>query len=228
MLQVLQRRSKLREFIDISVPLWSQMPIWPGSVGFRLTRTMCLEAGDPANVSQLDCDVHVGTHVDTPRHFVKGGSTVEQLPLNVFIGPVVVAHLPKVDAITDGDLAGLGLSLGTERLLLRTRNSELWAEGVTKFRKDYVALTADAAGWVVEQGIRLIGVDYLSVQRFDDGPLTHQILLEAGVFILEGLNLADVRAGSYELICLPLNLVGAEGAPARAVLRTITGSQEHL
>lgn len=218
----------MAEIIDISVPLRPEMPIWPGSVGLRLVRTMRLEAGDSANVSRLDCDVHVGTHVDAPCHFLENGNTVEQLSFDTLIGPAIVAYLPDVDTITPGDLAGLGLSPGAKRLLLHTRNSELWATGVTEFRTDYVALTADAACWVVDQGIRLLGVDCLSVQRYDDSPLTHQILLEAGVIILEGLNLADVKPGEYELICLPLRLVGAEGAPARAVLRPLPNIQERL
>ena len=198
------------------------MPVWPGSGGFRLTRTSRLETGDEANVSRLGRDVHVGTHVDAPWHYLDNGNTVEQLPLDTLIGPAIVAYLPEADPVTASGLAGLALPPDTERLLLRTLNSELWAAGVTDFREDYVALTVDAARWVVEQGIRLIGVDYLSVQRYDDGPLTHQILLRADLIVLEGLNLADVEPGSYELICLPLCLVGAEGAPARAVLRDVS------
>ena len=205
--------------IDISVPLQSQMPIWPESIGYNLTQTMRLEAGDPANVSRLDCDVHVGTHIDAPRHFVQDGDTIEQIPLELLVGPTVVGHMPDIEAITAKELADLGLPPDTQRLLLRTRNSKLWAVGEAAFKKDYVALTPDAARWVVEQDIRLIGVDYLSVQRFHDGPETHQILLGAGVVILEGLDLTDVKPGTYELVCLPLKLVGAEGAPARAILR---------
>lgn len=186
---------------------------------------MRLEAGNQANVSRLDCDVHVGTHVDAPWHFLKNGATVEQLPLDILIGPAIVAYLPGASAITASDLADLALPTGTKRLLLRTSNSELWAAGVTEFRTDYVALTADAARWVVDQSIYLIGVDYLSVQRYEDDPLTHQILLEAGVIILEGLNLAGVRPGVYELICLPIHLVGADGAPARVVLRRVPAGQ---
>jgi arylformamidase len=222
---VFQRRGRVAEIIDISVPLQPQMPIWPGSVGFQLLPTMRLEAGDPANVSRLDCDLHVGTHVDAPWHFVENGITVERLSLDILIGPAIVAYLPQVDAVTAGDLTDLGLPSGTKRLLLRTRNSDWWVAGVHEFRKDYVALTADAARWVVKQGIRLIGVDYLSVQRYDDSPLTHRILLEAGVIILEGLNLASVQPGTYELICLPLCLVGAEGAPSRAILRSVTNKR---
>lgn len=216
----------MADVIDISVPLQPDMPTWPGSVGIRLVRTMRLKAGDSANVSRLDCDVHVGTHVDAPRHLLENGNTIEQLPLDVLIGPAVVAYLPEVSAVTADDLAGVTLLPGTKRLLLRTGNSQLWVAGVTNFRKDYVALTADAARWAVNQDIRLIGIDYLSVQRYDDSPLTHQILVEAGVIILEGLNLANVQPGVYELICLPLYLAGAEAAPARAVLRSIPESYD--
>ena len=213
------REQHVGSIIDISVPLHPEMPVWPGSVGIRLSRTMSLEAGDSSNVSRLDCDVHVGTHVDAPLHFIEDGSSVEQMPLKTLIGMVFVAYLPEeVDVITADDLAALSIPKGTQRLLLRTRNSLLWANGVNGFRTDYVALTADAARWMVEHGIRLVGVDYLSVQRYQDGSETHQILLGAGVVIVEGLNLADVVPGQYKLICLPLKLVGAEGAPARAVL----------
>jgi arylformamidase len=212
----------LAGILDISVPLKPDMPVWPGSVGLQLWHTMSLEAGDPANVSRLDFDVHTGTHVDAPRHFLKDGNTVDQLPLGNLIGPATVAYLPKATTVTVSELANLALPPGTKRLLLRTRNSDLWAAEVTEFRKDYVALAADAARWVVAQDIRLIGVDYLSAQRYGDSPLTHQILLEAGVIIVEGLNLAGVQPGACELICLPLKLVGAEGAPARAVLRYVS------
>lgn len=210
--------------IDISVPLRSPMPVWPGSEGFRLSRTARLDGGDSANVSLLRSDVHVGTHVDAPWHFVEGGPTAEQLPLEALVGPATVAHLPGLDRVTAQDLMGLGLPPGVERLLLRTRNSELWREGVTEFRQDYVALTGDAAQWVVESGIRLIGVDYLSVQRYGDGPQTHLALLSAGVVVLKGLDLSEAAPGEYELLCLPLRLVGADGAPARAVLRPIPGT----
>jgi arylformamidase len=142
------------------------------------------------------------------------------------VGPAFVAYLPEAMEITAGVLAGLNLPQGTQRLLLRTRNSKLWAEETTEFMKDYAALTETGAQWVVERRIRLIGVDYLSVQCYGDGPLTHQILLQAGVVILEGLNLADIEPGCYELICLPLKLVDADGAPARAVLRSISEAGE--
>jgi arylformamidase len=216
----------LSAIIDISVPLKPDMPTWPDSVGLRLIRTMSLEAGDKANVSRLDCDVHMGTHVDAPWHFLNDGFTVDEMSLDVLIGPATVAYLPEASVITANELADLNLASGIQRLLLKTRNSGLWAAGVTKFRKDYVALSADASRWVVDRGIRLVGIDYLSVQCYEDNPLTHQILMQAGVIIVEGLNLAGVQAGSYELICLPIRLVGADGAPVRAVLRPLPTVRE--
>jgi len=209
----------LDEILDISVPLQARMPLWPGSPGVRLDAVLRIDAGDEVNASQLTCGVHAGTHVDAPWHFLVDGTTVEQLPLDVLVGEAWVAHLPSVDAVSAEVLAAQGLPRQSRRLLLRTRNSEWWAAGETAFREEYVALTEDAAEWVVDRRIRLIGVDYLSVQRYRDPPNTHRILLRAGVVIVEGLNLAGVSAGRYELLCLPLRLSGAEGAPARAVLR---------
>jgi arylformamidase len=209
----------LKKIIDITVPLQSGIPVWPGSPGLEITQIKHLEAGDSSNVSRLGCDVHTGTHIDAPSHFIENGCTVEHLSLDIMVGPCSVAFLPEVMEVTHIDLDCLHLPTNTKRLLLRTRNSEFWKEGITGFRKDYTALTAKAAQWVVEQGINLIGIDYLSVQRYNDNSSTHKILLEAGVVILEGLSLANVEPGLYELICLPLKLIDAEGAPARAVLR---------
>jgi len=195
------------------------MPIWPGCKGIRITQIKCLDKGDPYNLSRLDFNLHTGTHVDAPIHFLQNGTTVEKLPLDVLVGPCYVAHLPDTADITSDILTDLNLPPGIERLLLRTRNSELWATKTAEFRKDFVALTHDAARWIVDKGIWLIGVDYLSVQRYHDDTQTHQILLGADVIALEGLDLTGIKPGFYELICLPLKLVGAEGAPARAVLR---------
>jgi len=218
---VFYHRCKLEYIIDITVPLTTEMPIWPGSKGIRITPTMRLEEGDSSNVSRLDCDLHTGTHVDAPRHFLQNGATVEQLPLDILVGPSFVAHLPDATDITPRNLTDLNLPSGIERLLLRTCNSELWAAKTTEFREDFVALTHEAAQWIVDKGISLIGVDYLSVQRYGDDNLTHQILLDADTIVLEGLNLSNVKTGFYELSCLPLKLVDVEAAPARAILRRI-------
>ena len=211
----------MEKIIDITVPLTIEMPIWPGCKGIWITHIMRLENGDSSNVSRLDINLHTGTHVDAPRHFLQNGKTVEHLPLDVLVGPSYVAHLPDATDVTPRNLTDLNLPSGTKRLLLRTRNSELWAAKTTEFKEDFVALTHEAAQWIVDKKIRLIGVDYLSIQRYSDDSRTHQILLGAGTIALEGLNLSNVKTGFYELICLPLSLVGAEASPARAILRQI-------
>jgi arylformamidase len=210
----------MNRIIDISVRLEEGMPVWPGSAGFRRFETHRIAGGDDANVSRLECDVHVGTHVDAPAHFVDGAATVEQLPLEVLIGPAEVVHVPDRDAIDEETVMG-AVPAGCARVLFRTQNSDAWRPGPRPFEPDFVALTAPAAHALVARGVRLVGVDYLSVQRFRDGPETHQALLGAGVVVVEGLCLAGVVPGPYELTCLPLKLVGADGAPARAVLRTL-------
>lgn len=208
--------------IDVSLTLRAAMPYWPGTAPLVLTRTMSLEAGDAANVSRLDLDVHTGTHVDAPSHFLAGAGTAHDLRLEDMIGPAVVGDLRHVDFITAADLDRLELPVGTVRLLLRTRNSNHWGAEVTHFREDFVALVPDAAQWIVDRGIRLVGIDYLSVQQYNGDPRTHQILLAAGIVILEGIDLSAAEPGGYELLCLPLRLADAEGAPARAVLRELT------
>lgn len=203
---------------DISVPLRNQMPTWPGSPNFKVIRWQSIENGDPVNNSRLYCDVHVGTHIDAPLHFLPSGITTDQLPLEALIGPAFVVHLPHLEAITARDLKTLDLPDESTRLLFHTDNSELWRSEKDEFYSKFVALTADAARWIVERGLRLVGVDYLSVQRYADGSETHRILLENEIIIVEGLNLTGINTGFYTLICLPLRIVGTEGAPARAVL----------
>jgi len=197
------------------------MPIWPGSQDICLKSLMSIENGDQTNVSRLDLDVHTGTHVDAPLHFIAGGASVEQMQLDILIGPVFIVYLPQADIITADTLASSSIPEGTERLLFRTKNSEIWTKTPSEFRIDYVALTEDAAKWIVEHEIRLIGIDYLSVQCYNDNSKTHKILLRENIIIIEGLNLTDIVPGHYELICLPLKLVGSEGAPARVVLRQL-------
>jgi arylformamidase len=208
------------QFIDISVKLRHDMPVWPDSAGFRTVRTMSLDKGDPANVTRLDCDVHAGTHVDAPRHYVHDGGTVDELALDLLIGPAMVVDLPETALITSSLLRRLTIPPETRRLLLRTRNSTMWAKN--NFDRDYTALAADAAQWIVDRNIGLVGIDYLSVEPYGNQPDVHTILLGAGVVVIEGLDLSCAPAGHYELICLPMKIADAEGAPVRAVLRKIT------
>ena len=194
------------------------MPTWPDSKRFSLEPIMRLENGDEANVSQLDMEIHIGTHVDAPWHFVSGAKTIDKVPLDILMGEATVVEMPDVSSITADNLEALNLPVGVERLLFHTRNSQLWENGSTEFYPDFVALAPDAARWVVDRQIKLVGVDYLSVQRYGDPPDTHQILLGAEVIVIEGLDLSGVKSGRYNLSCLPLKLIGAEGSPARAVL----------
>jgi len=178
-----------------------------------------MDEGAHANVSRLNAGVHVGTHVDAPHHFLNDGRTIEQLPLDVLTGPCYVTQMPDgIEAINAEALEGMSLPSGTTRILFGTSNSKLWSRGETEFQEDFVAVTEDGAEWLVGRGIQLVGVDYLSVAPFRDSVPTHRILLQAGIVVIEGLNLSAVPRGFYELYCLPLKLLDSDGAPARAIL----------
>ncbi|MEX0787504.1 MAG: cyclase family protein [Anaerolineales bacterium] len=203
---------------DISIPISPSIPVWPGDPAVQLELVKRISAGDHANASHLACGVHTGTHVDAPFHFIDGASTVDSMPLDVLTGRALVVDLPKADQIDAAALKAARIPPRTQRVLFKTRNSKWWAAGEREFRRDFVAVTADGASWLVERGVRLVGVDYLSVAPFGNSTPTHRILLEAGVVIVEGVNLTGIRRGRYRLTCLPLKLVGSDGAPARAIL----------
>ncbi len=205
---------------DISLTISPDLPTWPGDSGITLERTSKMEEGADANVTHMSLGVHTGTHVDAPFHFMGGDSdTVEALPLDVLTGPALVVNLPKANVdITVADLRAADIPEGTNRLLLKTRNSAWWAEGNNTFQEDFLALDAAAAEWLVARGVKLVGVDYLSVAPFRAGVPTHRILLGADVIALEGLDLSAVEPGPYTLYCLPLKIAGSDGAPARAIL----------
>jgi arylformamidase len=206
--------------VDISIPIHPGMVTWPGTPETGVTWVRRLEEGAHSTLSQLELCTHAGTHVDAPAHFVVGGGMMESLALDVLVGPAQVIAFPDaVDEITARELEAGGVPPGTRRLLCRTRNSALWARGHDAFDERFVGLTPDAAEWVVARGIELLGVDYLSVGKYGEtNPRTHHTLLSAGTVLLEGLDLHRAGPGSYTLVCLPLKLVGTEGAPARAIL----------
>lgn len=207
------------KFLDISLTVSPELPVWPGDPAIVLERYRWIARGNASNDTRLACSVHAGTHVDAPAHFFENGATVEQLPLDILIGPAFVAELPEVDVITPEILNALAIPPDSTRILFKTKNSALWAQPDSRFNPQYVALSAEAARWIVRKGLRLVGIDYLSIQKFDDPePFTHAILLDAGIVIVEGLNLQNVTPGPYQLICLPLKLSGSDGAPARVVL----------
>ena len=203
---------------DISVGVSPDMPVWPGDPRVRLEQMSSIAAGGEANVSHIACGVHVGTHIDAPKHFVEGGPGIDSLSLKVLFGRAYVVHLPQAKVLDRKSLERADIPPRTRRVLFKTRNSKWWAEGEKQFQKDYVAIDASGARWLVQKGIHLVGVDYLSVAPWGETVPTHRILLEAGIIIVEGLNLSEVRQGRYTLQCLPIKLVGADGAPARAIL----------
>jgi arylformamidase len=203
---------------DVSLLISELLPVWPGDPPIRLTQPLHLDRGDSATVTRLDLGAHTGTHVDAAVHFVSGGSGIDALDLDMLVGPALVVHALEVDALSGDVLERLAIPAGTRRVLFRTRNSDLWARGHKEFDTNYVAVTKDGAEWLIDHGIQLVGVDYLSVAPFEDVVPTHRILLEAGVIPVEGLNLSEIEAGIYQLVCLPLKIAGSDGAPARVVL----------
>ncbi len=208
-------------WIDVTVPLRNQLPTWPGDPECHITKAEDMEEGAVCNLTHLNLSAHTTTHMDAPRHFIADGQTMEQMPLDAVIGPCRVIELPGVtDQITPADLEPLDLQTG-ERLLFKTRNStRSWA--LDHFDRDFISIRADAARHLVECGIQTVGVDYLSISGFEkDVVETHQVILGANIWVIEGLNLADITPGDYELLCLPLKIQGADGAPCRALLRPI-------
>lgn len=209
--------------IDVSLRLSARLPVYPGNPPVELQPVKRVDRGDSSNVSVLHIGTHSGTHVDAPRHFFVDGAAGDTLPLDVLVGPALVAHFPGCPAVGARQLHGLDLR-GVTRLLLRTDNSEAWARGAA-FDPGFVYLAEDGARLLVERGIRLVGIDALSIERFKEpGAPTHHLLLGQGVVIVEGLDLSAVPAGPCEVMCLPLKIGDADGAPARVVLRTPEGS----
>jgi arylformamidase len=205
-------------WIDISVPIYTGMVHWPDNPPVRIERMQDLSRGDAANVSKIELGAHTGTHMDAPRHFLADGAGLDEMPLGATIGTARVINIEHPQAILPAELEPHNLRAG-ERVLFRTRNSEhCWKDD--HFVEDFVYISAAAAQYLVERQVRTIGIDYLSVGGYVyDGVETHQILLNAGIWLIEGLNLSAVKSGTYELVCLPLRVAGADGAPARAILR---------
>lgn len=205
---------------DITLTVSPSMPVWPGDPKVSIQRVQKIEEGSIANVSRMEMSVHTGTHVDAPYHFLKEGSTTERLSLKVLIGRAYVVHLDdNVDRVLPSHLEEAGIPPRTRRVLIRTRNSKQWAKSEYRaFEEEYVGVDVSAAQYLVKRGVKLVGVDYLSVAPFPEPAPTHLVLLKAGVVIVEGLNLSQVAQGRYNFFCLPLKLEKSDGAPARAVL----------
>ncbi|MCM0083972.1 cyclase family protein [Geomonas sp. Red32] len=206
---------------DITIPLSEELPVYPGDFPVVIAPWTSIADGDSANIARITICSHSGTHIDSPRHFVEGGLTVDQIPMERLIGKAKVVEIAGVAEIGQRELERLPVR-GVERLLLKTANAGLWKD--RSFKDSFVALAQDGADYLVEIGVKMVGIDYLSIERSDGDGGVHRVLLEHDVLIVEGLNLVDVPPGDYELICLPLKVKNGDGAPVRAILR---GGADH-
>ena len=204
---------------DITLTISPDLVVWPEDPPVELYKTASIADGSQANVSRIHMGVHTGTHVDAPYHFIDGGKTVDNLDVGMLTGRAYVLHVDHgVDLITKDVIENSSIPPRTKRVLFKTRNSALWQDGHSEFDEGYVAIDPEAAALLIQRGVKLVGVDYLSVATYTDTTPTHQVLLQAGVIIVEGLNLSQVGQGRYTLYCLPLKIEGVDGAPARAIL----------
>ena len=207
----------MTKFIDVTVPLSSEVPTFPGDPRFQMEFSHRLDQGEPYNVGKLALGTHAGTHVDAPYHFLADGATVDELPLEILMGKVRVVAVAARESVERQDLEQLDLR-DDLRLFVKTRNSGQLRQA--SFQEDFVYLSPEAATYLVQVGIKLIGWDYLSVEKFGSKDFaTHHTLLSAGVVIVEGLDLSQVEPGEYEMSCLPLRIAGADGSPARVILK---------
>ena len=205
-------------WIDVSAVLDRSLVSWPGDGPFVRERVAELSRGDSANVSQLRMSAHAGTHVDAPCHYLPGGSSIAEVPLDAVMGRAVVIGISNERAICPGELERCGIEAGT-RVLFKTRNSER-AWSTAPFTEEYVHLTPQGAEWLARRDVLAVGIDYLSIGAVgEQGDETHRVLLRAGIWIIEGLQLSGVCPGIYEMACLPLRIADCDGAPARVVLR---------
>lgn len=203
---------------DISYPISPNMPVWPGDPPVVIERVSSMEAGAGVNISRISCGVHIGTHVDAPLHFLRDGERVQNLDLYILVGDAVVLEIPSdVSLITAEVIRKAGLAAGTERVLFKTSNQERW-KLAPEFQTDFVGISPDGAQYLVDVGVKLVGVDYLSVAPFNNSREPHEIFLKAHLILLEGVYLNKITPGNYMLCCLPLKLIDSEGSPCRAIL----------
>jgi arylformamidase len=216
--------AEVTDWIDVSVTVRHGMPHWPDNPPIVLQRVLDTGRGDVCNVSHLAMGVHSGTHMDGPVHFIHGAAGLDEMPLTATVGEARVIEIEHPREIMAGELGRHRLQAG-ERVLFRTSNSSrCWH--TDSFVEDFVGLSEQAAVHLAERNVQTVGIDYLSVGRYhSDGAKIHKILLQAGIWIIEGLDLSPVTGGRYEMICLPVKLHGSDGAPARAILRPMGSSQ---
>lgn len=211
------------EWIDITIPLRNAMVHWPEDpIPPRVERIMDVDRGDKVTMSQINIISHTGTHMDAPLHFIYGGGSIDEMPLDTAVGPARVIEIRDTESIKPGELVDSNIQPG-ERILFKTQNSTRVYQ-TDEFVEDYVYFSTEAAHLFVEKGVRVVGLDYISIGSYKSQPNlveTHETLLRNGIYILEGINLSGVKAGQYELICLPIRLERGDAGPARAILRPL-------
>ena len=208
------------QLYDVSLTISPEIVVWPGDPAVQFKPLASIAQGDGVNVTHLNFGSHTGTHVDAPRHFLDGKTGVDAMPLQALVGTAYVLDFTALDHhIGAADLEGSGLPVGAERVLFKTSNSAFWATDPANFHKDYLALALDGAEWLVQRGVKLVGIDYLSIEEFEPpSPKVHYALLGARVVVLEGLNLGEVEAGEYTIFALPVKLENGDGSPTRVLL----------
>lgn len=212
-------------WIDISLPVKPGMACYLGSSGVTFVAVKSMADGDMTNDAAIEADLHAGTHIDAPRHFIDGGKTIEELDINSLLGKAYVAAVPNSAMVTALDLENADIPSGTNRLLVRTDNSVRRKNMGNAFETDYVALDITAARWLVDRKVQLVGLDSLSIEKFGGDGSVHRTILGAGIIVLEGVDLGSVSPGVYDLCCLPPAYTGVEAAPARALLRPAIGER---
>jgi len=213
-----------KRFTDISMTIENGMLSWPSDGPVRVEKVRSMDEGERLNLSRLDMSAHTGTHIDAPAHFIQDGSGIDSVSLDTLIGPAVVVHVPGVREIGAGELVAANIPPDTRRLLLKTDNGKLL--GQKQFDRDFSFFTAQGAQHIIDSGVELVGIDYLSIAEFGSGEAVHQAFLSEGIVIIEGVDLREVTPGLYNMIALPLKIGGCDGAPARVVLETLQGNGE--
>jgi arylformamidase len=209
-----------KELYDISVPISSKLAVWPGDPSIEIEYPSKMSEGAAANVSRLIMGAHTGTHMDAPLHFIPGATSIDQVPLEVLVGTALVVEMAIDHHIGAADLEKANIPSNCQRIIFKTPNSQFWQTDPNNFHTEFIAVAPDGADWLNERGVKLVGVDYLSVEQYDapfEHP-THQKLLSQRVVVVEGLNLSGIEPGEYTLMALPLRITGNDGAPSRVVL----------
>lgn len=211
----------MKKWIDVSIPISSDLPVWPGDPAPQVTWLSQIISGEGINLSKIEMSLHSGTHIDAPSHFIEGGQSIDEIPLDLLIGEVQVIKVPtELNIIKDSFLNTLNYEI-PEIIFFKTNNSFMHYLHEKRFIKDFVGIDRSGAKWLVDHKVKVVGIDYLSVAPYWDAAETHRILLEANVIIVEGLDLSRIQEGSYRFICLPINIKGREAAPVRVVVQML-------